>query len=123
MRKRQTKLPEDLTELLAPIPPALKAKDLHQIREAVDLPPEEFQKAMVPALQRAVVKGLANVPEPTTWKELTAANKLLREASGIDAKEKGAAFVGLVGFARPAGKRSLGVVDVETVDEYAGAFD
>ena len=119
-RPRLTELPDDLDSLLVIPEPALSPQDLATIKEAATLPPEEFQRALAPAYQTLMVKGLANVPTPQTLKELATAQKLFREAAGLDQKDKGALPMGLVAYMRPTGKRTLEVeaVQVAEVDEF-----
>lgn len=108
-----------MDELLLPAVPALSNADLAPLREAVDLPAADFEKAVAPVLRKMLVKGLANVPEPVTIKELTAVAKLQRAYDGLDKKDSGGGPVGLVSFMRPVGQRRVGgggaVVELEVV--------
>lgn len=109
MAKRK-ELPEDLTELLAPVIPALKMSDLQPVREAVDLSPDEFQKATVLPLQKLFAEGLANLPAPRTVKEVAAVQGMIRKAANLDRDTGTGLPQGLVPFLRPIGRR---VLDVE----------
>lgn len=111
-----------MDELLLPAVPALSNADLAPLREAVDLPAAaDFEKAVAPVLRKMLVKGLANVPEPVTIKELTAVAKLQRAYDGLDKKDSGGGPVGLVTFMRPVGQRRVGSAVVELEVVAAGA--
>ena len=105
-------MPEtDLTEL--PMP-TLTASQLAALGEAKSLPPEEFQKALVPALQVIAVEGLAQVPTPKSWKEVATVLTLHSKLAGLDRDKGLGGPVGLVGIMRPAGRRM--VMDAVEVD-------
>lgn len=97
-----------MTDLLKPAVPALSRADLAPLREAVDLPPAEFEKAVAPVFRKLLVKTLGNVPEGFTMKDLTAVAKLQRAYDGLDKKDSGGGPVGLVSFMRPVGQRRVG---------------
>ncbi len=110
MAKRK-ELPEDLTELLAPVIPALKMSDLQPVREAVEMSPEDFQKATVLPLQKLFAETLAKLPAGQTVRDAAAIQGMIRKAANLDKDSGNGLPQGLVPFLRPIGRR---VIDVET---------
>lgn len=104
---------------LADLPEPVLTKDqLQAIGLAKELPPEEFQKALVPGLQVIVAEGLASVPVPRSWKELSTAIGIHSKLAGLD-KDKGLGGpVGLVGVMRTVGRRVIEVPEVEDLSSF-----
>ncbi|MCF7731725.1 MAG: hypothetical protein K9N23_08550 [Akkermansiaceae bacterium] len=68
-----------------------------ELEALADAPPEVFQKALVPVLQRRIVEALRAAPLPRTLSDVKTLADLHRRASGIEAKD----WSGSVGFVNP----------------------
>ena len=120
MARHTPPLPDSMISLTEDISvPALPDAEIQALARLADASPEDFQRQAARLFRRLAIAGFQAIQAPRNYRELQTVVDLWRKLEGLDAKEKGAMPVGLVGVLRSVNRR---VIDADPV-ENEPAFD